>query len=64
MIGVQANEDELEVAREFFELFKTPWEPVTAGRKYQIVLSTGGEVEHFEPDVLFFLRCSRKPDGS
>ena len=27
MIGVAASADRIEVVNEFFELFKTPWEP-------------------------------------
>jgi hypothetical protein len=45
MIGVAASADDLSVAQEFFELFKTPWEPAVPWRNYQIVLSTDGCVE-------------------
>lgn len=40
MIGVLANPPEVPVIREFFELFKTPWELYRTGRRYNIVLST------------------------
>ena len=43
MIGVIARPVDLEVAAEFFELFKTPWEPAVSGRTYRVVLSA---VEH------------------
>ncbi len=43
MIGVIADPVDLEVAAEFFELFKTPWEPAVSGRPYRVVLSA---VEH------------------
>jgi hypothetical protein len=46
MIGVAASADDLSVAQEFFELFKTPWEPAVPWRTYQIVLSTDGCIEH------------------
>ena len=50
MIGVAASADDLEVAREFFELFKTPWEPAVPTRKYPIVLSTLGCIENFDAE--------------
>ena len=43
MIGVIASASDLAIAAEFFELFKTPWEPAVAGRKYRAVLSTNGD---------------------
>ena len=43
MIGVRVNPGEEDVAREFFELFKTPWEFVRSGRQYDVYLSTTGE---------------------
>ena len=42
MIGVAATSDDLNVAEEFFELFKTQWEPAVPTRKYQVVISTDG----------------------
>ena len=39
MIGVTASPADLEMAEEFFELFKTPWEPAVHGRRYQVLLS-------------------------
>jgi len=52
VIGVAANEDELQIAAEFFELFKTPWEPVVAGRRYSAIVSTVGSGEHLDAAVL------------
>jgi hypothetical protein len=40
MIGVVAEELELAAAREFFELFKSPWEPYRSGRHYDVLLSS------------------------
>jgi hypothetical protein len=40
MIGVVATAADMDVAREFFELFKTPWEPAVVGRVYKVVLCT------------------------
>jgi peptidoglycan/xylan/chitin deacetylase (PgdA/CDA1 family) len=42
MIGVIAHRADHEVIREFFELFKTPWEFYQDGRAYDVLLSTGG----------------------
>jgi hypothetical protein len=41
MIGVIANPSEHAVVREFFELFKTPWEFYEHGRKYDVLLCAG-----------------------
>jgi peptidoglycan/xylan/chitin deacetylase (PgdA/CDA1 family) len=41
MIGVVANPSEHAVVREFFELFKTPWEFQHTGRRYEVVLCAG-----------------------
>ena len=40
MIGVLCSDGEREIAREFFELFKTPWEFCASGRDYEVVVST------------------------
>ena len=40
MIGVAASPSDVEMAREFFELFKTAWEPAVASRSYDVVLCT------------------------
>jgi len=51
MIGVVGKERGLAVAREFFELFKTPWEPAVPGRKYRVVLATSDELDHIDSDA-------------
>ncbi|MEY4385628.1 MAG: hypothetical protein RLY20_911 [Verrucomicrobiota bacterium] len=43
MIGVVSKPDEAAVVAEFFELFKTPWEPFRAGAAYEAVLNTTGQ---------------------
>lgn len=53
MIGVITEQAYLEVAAEFFELFKTPWEPAVSGRRYQVVLATNGDVNRINADVVF-----------
>jgi hypothetical protein len=52
MIGVAANPADLAISAEFFELFKTPWEPAAPGRKYRALLWTGGRIEGLEADVV------------
>jgi hypothetical protein len=52
VIGVAADAADLAVAREFFELFKTPWEAAVPGRKYSILLSTTGQHEGFNAPVV------------
>src|SRR4029434_7086801 len=46
MIGVAAKEEEHDVVREFFELFKTPWEFCRRGACYEVVISTDGTRDH------------------
>ncbi len=41
MIGVIANPSEHAVVREFFELFKTPWEFCRSDRQYEVLLCAG-----------------------
>lgn len=43
MIGVQVPADSAQAVREFFELLKTRWEFVEAGREYEVVVSTSGD---------------------
>jgi len=43
MIGVIANSSEHAVVREFFELFKTPWEFYRSRRQYEVLLCTADE---------------------
>src|SRR5208283_28686 len=43
MIGVVANPSDCAVIREFFELFKTPWEFYELGRNYDALLCVGNQ---------------------
>jgi hypothetical protein len=43
MIGVIAPASDLDVVREFFELFKTPWEPYRPNRHYEVLVCAEGE---------------------
>src|SRR5215211_912730 len=44
MIGVSADEADYEVVREFFELFKTPWEFYRPGATYDVLLCASAEM--------------------
>ena len=52
MIGVVVHEHDLDVVREFFELFKTPWERAVPGRQYRAVLVTDGAFSMFNANAL------------
>lgn len=43
MIGVIADPSEHDVVREFFELFKTPWEFYQKDRRYEVLLCAGDD---------------------
>jgi hypothetical protein len=45
MIGVAVPADRIDLVREFFELFKTPWEPLVPGKRYPVVLIADGHTE-------------------
>lgn len=44
MIGVIAKHSELSTVKEFFELFKTPWESYAPDHRYEFVITTTGEL--------------------
>jgi hypothetical protein len=44
VIGVIPRENELAIVREFFQLFKTPWEIYDPGHTYDVVITTSGEM--------------------
>ena len=44
MIGVIASRSENDIAGEFFELFKTPWEFFREDRSYDVILTTGDDI--------------------
>lgn len=44
MIGLVASPKDQDVAAEFFELFKTPWEPYREGQTYDVLLVAGMEL--------------------
>ena len=52
MLGLIAKQDEVWLATEFFQLFKTPWEMFDAGHSYEAVLSTGEVPSHCDCKLL------------
>jgi hypothetical protein len=65
MIGVLANPSDQDVVREFFELFKTPWEFYRIGRTYSVVLCAddAGNVETDAPLVIVYTSTPRGSDA-
>ena len=61
MIGVAVDAADLAVAREFFELFKTPWEVAVPNRHYSAVLSTTGQYEGFHSPVVLAYGSAQQP---
>ena len=55
MIGVLADPAEHDVVREFFELFKTPWEFSRADGKYDVLLcAADGQIEQTAKLMVFY----------
>ena len=44
MIGVLSKDGEARAVKEFFELFKTPWEFYVARKSYDLVIATREEI--------------------
>ena len=44
MIGVISKDGETGIAEEFFQLFKTPWEPYRPQHSYDVVIATSKDV--------------------
>ncbi len=55
MIGVVARAEESEVAREFFELFKTPWEFWRPDGRYDVLVDTHDGTSAHRPARIVFL---------
>ena len=51
MIGVAVSKQDAQIAEEFFELFKTPWEWVVPGKRYGVILAANTEIEHSDADL-------------
>jgi hypothetical protein len=52
MIGVISTAEEVPVVREFFELFKTPWEFHRPGNRYDVVLATTNAIPEVNTALL------------
>jgi hypothetical protein len=64
MIGVATRLAEQDVVKEFFELFKTPWEFHRGGRRYDVLLCTRDEVPDSAATVVLIYRAdSHLPDA-
>jgi hypothetical protein len=61
VIGVAARPEDMEIVEEFFELFKTPWEPAVPGRKYRIGLSADGGVTGVDAPVRLVFGATELP---
>jgi len=58
MIGVAAHASERDAVEEFFELFKTPWEPYDRSRAYDVVIATTPQVP--EVDARLLIVCGAR----
>jgi peptidoglycan/xylan/chitin deacetylase (PgdA/CDA1 family) len=52
MIGVAVGESDWDVVAEFFELFKTPWQPVKPSSSYKAVLATEPPASNIRADIV------------
>jgi hypothetical protein len=52
VIGVAASPAERNAVEEFFELFKTPWEPASAARRYRVAVCTRGREADVDADLV------------
>jgi hypothetical protein len=52
LIGVISKTSQEEIVREFFQLFKIPWEFYSSNRSYDVVLSTRNEIPELTPKLL------------
>ena len=65
MIGLVADAADLDVAFEFFELFKTPWEPAIPGRLYSAVLAVNRPIADVDaPVVVVYDGKAEEPAGN
>lgn len=50
----------MDVAGEFFELFKTPWERAVPGQKYRVILTADGVIGHLDGEVFLVYGSGEK----
>lgn len=60
MIGVISGEKDREIIREFFELFKTPWEFYDPHRSYDVVLSTQNKIRKTNSKLLIIYSSDKR----
>jgi peptidoglycan/xylan/chitin deacetylase (PgdA/CDA1 family) len=58
VIGVATSESDHEIVREFFELFKTPWEFCRAGRSYDVLLSPSAGTTSASAKLVVIYGCA------
>ncbi len=56
MIGIVAKTIDHRVIEEFFQLFKTPWELVQQGRKYDVVIAASEDIPDVDTRLLIVFR--------
>jgi hypothetical protein len=65
MIGVIADPSDFAVIREFFELFKTPWEFYRSGRQYNVLVSsTDFDLEEHNAQLVVIYGGRTKPSDA
>ena len=64
LIGVIADPSQHDVVREFFELFKIPWEFYKSGRSYDVVICAGDrQIDEEAGVVLLYAGITTQFDG-
>jgi hypothetical protein len=61
MIGVVVQTGDEVVVREFFELFKTPWEFVRLGGRYDVLLCNQSEIPEVSASLVLHFGCDELP---
>ena len=60
MIGVICSKHDEEIVREFFELFKTPWEFYENARIYEVILTTVNTIEDTKAKCILIFGSEKK----
>jgi len=63
LIGVICGKHDEEIVREFFELFKTPWEFYENARIYEVILTTVNTIEDTKAKCIFVFGSEKKELG-
>jgi hypothetical protein len=62
VIGVCCKENERDVVREFFELFKTPWGLYEKGRSYDVIFVTTEQIPEVDANLLVIFGSDAKDE--